>query len=100
MELSSKMHKKLDIFFTVFLCCALSGCVAYVDARREAGIIQSVGQSKAPNVAICYNPIFSEKEQLDELAKKTCAPQKAFYQNSKYFNCTLFYPNTAFYKCE
>ena len=100
MELSSKMHKKSDIFFVMFLCLVLNGCSAYVDARREAGVIHPVGQSRTPNIAICYNPVFNEMDQVDELAKKTCDPQKASYQNKKYFNCSLFYPNTAFYKCE
>ena len=100
MELSSKMHKFFDIFLAVFLSVALSGCTAYVDSRREAGVIHPVGQSQAPNIAICYNPIFNEVDELEELANKTCAPQKAVYQNKKYFNCSLFYPNTTFYKCE
>ena len=86
------MHKFFDIFFAVFLSVALSSCSAYVDSRREAGVIQPVGQSKVPNIAICYNPMFNEMVELDELASKTCAPQKAVYQNKKYFNCSLFYP--------
>lgn len=94
------MHKKSDIFFLTIFCLGLSGCVAYVDSRREAGVIHPVGQSQSPNIAICYNPIFNEVDELEELANKTCAPQKAVYQKKKYFNCSLFYPNTTFYKCE
>ena len=94
------MHKKIDIFFLIFFSCLLVGCTAYIDARREAGVIQFVGQSKGSNIAICYNPIFNDVGQLDELAQNNCAPQKAIYQDVKYFNCTFFYPNTAFYTCE
>ena len=100
MELSSKMRKNLHIFFVMFISIALNGCNAYVDTRREAGLVSSVGQSKSPNIAICYNPIFNEEQELKVLAEKTCEPQKASFQDKKYFNCTLFYPNTAFYRCE
>lgn len=94
------MHKKNNIFFLIFLSLCFTGCAPYVDARREAGIIQPVGQSQSPNIAICYNPVFNNDSKLAEIAEKTCAPKKAIYQSKKYFNCSLFYPNTVFYKCE
>ena len=97
--MSSKMHKFLHIFLVLLCCVALSSCRAYVDVRREAGLVASVGQSKESKVAICYNPLFNEEQELEVLAKQSCKTQKVSFQNKKYFNCTLFYPNTAFYEC-
>ena len=94
------MHKFLYIFCGIAFGFALNACTPYVDARRQAGQIDTVGQSHAPNIAICYNPIFVNKDELDTLALTECAPKKATYQDTAYFNCTLFYPNTAFYLCK
>ena len=94
------MHKKLYIFSCMVLSIALSACSAYVDARREAGFINPIGQSTPQRVAICYNPIFHDDEELLDLAKNTCKKGNVLYEDTMYFNCTFFYPNTAFYKCE
>ena len=94
------MHKFLYIFCCVFLTVALNACTPYIDARRQAGQIEAVGQSHKPNIAVCYNPVFSKKDKTDTLAATECAPKKAVYKDTKYFNCTLFYPNTRFYQCQ
>ena len=94
------MHKFLYIFCAFVLCFVLNACTPYVDARRQAGQIEPVGQSRAPNIAVCYNPLFANKDELNTLVLTECAPKKAIYQDVKYFNCTLFYPNTAFYLCK
>lgn len=99
-ELSSKMRKKIHIFFLVVISLFFTGCSAYVDQRREAGRIASVGQSSANQIAICYNPLFSDENDLAELAKEKCATKNAVLKNYKLFNCTLFYPNTVFYTCK
>ena len=94
------MHKKLYIFSCMVLSLVLNACTAFVDARREAGMITPIGQSSSQKIAICYNPLFHEDRELLELAKNTCDKKNVQYEDTKYFNCTLFYPNTAFYKCE
>ena len=94
------MHKFLYIFCGLVFGVVLNACTPYIDARREAGQVNPVGQSHAPNIAICYNPIFSDKSELEATALTECAPKKAVYQDTVYFNCSLFYPNTAFYKCK
>ena len=94
------MSKKKYLFFMVGLMMSLCACTSYVDTRREAGQLTPVGQSSPQRIAICYNPMFgSEAERLDQ-AKQACASGKARFEEAKYFNCALFYPNTAFYKCE
>ena len=94
------MHKFLYIFCDIAFGFVVGACTPYVDARREAGQIDPVGQSKAPNIAVCYNPVFSDDAEIAEVAKQACPSKKAKYQDTKYFNCTFFYPNTAFYKCK
>ncbi len=90
------MRKKIHIFLVSLIF--LTSCSAYIDTRREAGVVENVGQSTKEVVAVCYNPIFDE--QNEELAKEACSPKKAVYKDTKYFNCSLFYPNTAFYECQ
>lgn len=94
------MKKFLYIFCGILFCFALSACTAYVDSRREAGQIAPVGQSQPPKIAVCYNPIFSDEAELEQIALTACESKKIVYQDTKYFNCTLFYPNTAFYMCK
>lgn len=92
--------KKL-LFLTVLF---LSGCAQFepfVDARREAGQVQTVGQSSPDRVAICYNPLWSEMGKIEILAKEECAKTKRKIQvdGKKYFSCSLASPVTIFYKC-
>ena len=90
------MRKKIFLF----LILLLTSCTAYVDSRREAGSVASVGQSTDKVLALCYNPLFGNKDEQIRIANEACAPQKAVLKDTKYFNCALFYPNTAFYTCE
>lgn len=94
------MRKNIYIFFVIVSVFCFTGCTAFVDTRREAGQVQPVGQSAPHYLALCYNPMFHDQGELQALADKTCASGKATYDRTRYFNCTLFYPNTAFYKCE
>ena len=84
----------------MLVCLFFTSCSAYVDARREAGRLSSVGQSTTSQIAICYNPIFSDESDLAKLAMEKCDTKKATLRNYKLFNCTLFYPNTVFYTCK
>lgn len=73
----------------------------FVDARREAGQVQTVGQSRPDKIAVCYNPIWHSEKSVEQLAAEACAVQKkeAAYAETMYFNCRLMTPNTAFYTC-
>ena len=70
--------------------------------RREAGQIQSVGQSTNDKPAICYNPIWHDENQAQSLANEACARtnRKAVYVDQKAFSCRLFTPTTVFYQCQ
>lgn len=73
----------------------------FVDARREAGHVETIGQSTPDKVAICYNPIWSDDQEIEKLAVEACAQtkRKPQFDEKKYFTGTLVNPATAFYQC-
>ena len=92
-------------YLTALALLCLTACSEvgpFVDARREAGLPQPVGQSRPNRIAVCYNPLWHSEEKVAQLAIDACAEQKktATYEETRYFNCRLFTPNTAFYACE
>ena len=86
----------------VLLLSACGQVGPFVDTRREAGQVQTVGQSKPGRPAICYNPIWSSEEKIKELADQECQKinRKAVYEDTKWFSCCFINPSTAFYTCE
>lgn len=91
---------KKSILFLLFLsaCTQLN---PFVDARREAGQVLTVGQSTPDRIAICYNPLWADMDEVQKLADEACAQtqRKAQPDGEKYFTCTLVSPVTTFYKC-
>ena len=79
----------------------LTACAPYIDERREAGQIAHVGQSKPNKVAICYHFLRTDDDELLAMAKEACAKNGRVpeYEDTKYFNCALFTPNTRFFNC-
>ncbi len=92
--------KKVFIFSFLFIS-ACAQFEPFVDARHEAGQPTMVGQSTPDRAAICYNPLWSNMEQVENLAKESCAQtkRKIQFDTKKYFSCSLVTPATAFYKC-
>ena len=93
--------KKYILFLGLFLsACGQIG--PFVDAHREAGQVQLRGQSTPDKPAICYNPIWSDKKMVEQLAEEECQKtnRHAVYDNTSWFSCCLMNPSTAFYKCE
>ena len=93
--------KKLILSFTLFL----SGCgqfAPFVDAHREAGQVQLVGQSTPDKVAICYNPFWSDEKEILNLAEQECQKtnRHPVFSEEKWFSCRLVNPATKFYNCE
>ena len=93
---------KKSILGFVFLVSACGQVTPFVDAHREAGQIELVGQSTPDTVAVCYNPLWSDKEKVKKLAEQECAKtnRKAGYSDVKWFSCCLINPTTAFYDCK
>lgn len=92
------MKKNYLLYLFALILCA---CSPYVDAQRSAGIARYIGQSDNNTIAICYNPLTTDKTEIEQLANETCAvtKQKAIYKDTKYINCSLSRMNTAFYDC-
>ena len=86
----------------MLILSACSQVAPFVDAHREAGQVQLVGQSTPDKPAVCYNPFWSNKTKVKELAEKECQKtnRKAVYEDTDWFSCCLINPSTAFYKCE
>ena len=89
----------------IVLALFLSACgqiEPFVDAHREAGQVQLRGQSTPDKVAICYNPLWSNKKVVEELAKTECQKtnRQPVYSDTKWFSCCLMNPSTVFYDCK
>ena len=93
---------KKAILGLVLFVSACGQFTPFVDAHREAGQVQLVGQSTPDKVAVCYNPIWSDKNFVKMLAEQECAKtkRKAVYNDTKWFSCRLVNPTTAFYDCK
>lgn len=89
---------------TGVLVCLLGACTTvkpFVDSRREAGQRDTVGQSTADVVAVCYNKFISDRSQTYDLAEAECQKSRrhAVYESYSSFTCSLIAPYTAFYRC-
>ena len=92
-------------FCVLWMCAFLCGCSffrPFVDARKEAGRISTVGQSRADAPAVCYHPLWNKMEKVQQIAQVECQKlnKTAVLQDKKYFSCSLIAPVTAFYECQ
>ena len=96
------MKKSIYLLGAFLLLSACSQVEPFVDAHREAGQVQLRGQSTPDRTAICYNPIWSDKKDVEKLARQECKKtnRKAVYSDTKWFSCCLMTPSTAFYDCK
>ena len=90
---------------TLVLGLFISACgqfSPFIDSHREAGQVELRGQSTPDKVAVCYNPIWSDKKYVEKLANEECnkTNRKAAYDTTKWFSCCLMNPTTAFYDCK
>lgn len=91
--------------YLILLASLLSSCSQFApfeDMRREAGQIQTVGQSSNDQPAICYNPLWHDEEDILKLAQQACARtnKKAIFKQKTHFSCCLVNSSTAFYTCK
>ena len=93
--------KKIVVLGSALFLSACAQFEPFVDARREAGQLLTVGQSTPNKVAVCYNPLWSNEKEIEKLAADACAQTKRIPQldGRKYFSCTFVSPSTVFYKC-
>lgn len=83
---------------------ACSQIEPFEDRRREPGTdYVYAGESKKDSPVICYNPLFTDMEELQKQADELCQAERpdtyAVLQNKEYFSCRLFVPSKAYFSC-
>lgn len=97
----------LKLSLLLFLTLAVNACsqlAPFEDRRREPGTEYIyVGASKPEKPAICYNPLWEDKEDIQKMADKLCQTrnkgEKAELVKKEAFSCKLFVPTKAYFKC-
>jgi len=96
------MKNNIIILACLVLLNACSQFVPFEDRRREAGQLPTVGMSSDKVPVICYNPLWHDLKDTQELADAAClrTKKKAVYSHSDTFSCRLINPSAAFYTCK
>ena len=94
-------YQKIALICLSAAVFSLSACMPFVDARREASVVKSVGSSTDKNPTVCYG-LFGSQEEIDALAANECAKtgKKAVFKRKENFACYLFTPQKAVYECQ
>ena len=78
----------------------------FVDRRRNPGQDTNnlyVGPSKSNAPVICYNPLLTDDETLQQMADDECVKNntgdKAEFVKKRHFEGRLLLPSHAYYKC-
>lgn len=86
------------------LTVGLAACAPepFIDMRREAGQLYTVGSSSFEAPAICYNTAGTTREQVQALADAVCAEtgRVAVYERTDLLHCTVLQPHRALFRCE
>lgn len=96
---------KLSLLLSIILfTSSCSQFRAFEDRRREPGTEYIyVGSSKEQQPVICYNPLFENKDSLQDMADGLCqkyqSGTKAELIKKDAFSCRLLIPTKAYYKC-
>lgn len=85
--------KKLFIISSFFLVSACAQFEPFVDARREAGQVATVGSSK-PEAPVVCSGVFTSQKERQALADEECKKigKKAVSESVSLFDCKLFLP--------
>lgn len=82
----------------------LGGCAgeAFVDSRREAGLVEPVGASTADRPVICYAPGETTEAELYAMAQEVCARtnRTARFVGVKKWQCRMMTPHRAIFACQ
>lgn len=92
------------LFASVVSVCSCSEIRPFEDRYREPGTDYIYrGSSKPGAPAVCYNPLFYSKNDVDAIADKLCKSNneasKAEFNKKESFSCRLFVPSKAYYNC-
>ena len=100
----------VKIFLIAAIICLSSACSIlnpFIDRRREPGGIDMkklyVGESTPTDPAICYNPLVTDVEKVEQIATDECVRyqtgNKAEFVKKTTFTCRVLIPNHSYYKC-
>lgn len=108
MEILKLSSQKFTLMTIIMLF--LSGCSMlnpYIDRRRNPGV-QDVSQlysgpSTPEKPVICYNPLWTDEAELQQMADNECLKHKtgtrAEFVKKTYFDGKLLLPSHAHYQC-
>lgn len=73
----------------------------FIDMRREAGQLYTVGSSTLDRPAVCYNTMNATADEVQALADAVCAEtgRVAVYESSDVAHCTVLQPHRSFFTC-
>ena len=99
----SRLKLFLLLFSTIYVC-SCAEFRPFEDRYREPGTEYIYkGSSKPSSPAICYNPLFYDKNKIDAIADKLCKlhnpNSNARFNKKEVFSCRLLVPTKAFYNC-
>lgn len=84
------------------LAVALSACAGdpWVDIRREAGSLETVGESTRDRVAICHGAGATQADLLP-LAARECAKsgRQPTYVGTTKYQCRVLTPHRSYFDC-
>ncbi len=100
----------LKFYIACLLLFCMCGCGVFkpfVDRRRNPGVSDTnslyVGESKPDAPVICYNPLFTNDGELQQIADDVCVTEEtgdyAEFVNKSYLDGKLLLPVRAYYKC-
>ena len=100
---------RIKLIFCGLTLFAIMGCSLmepYVDRRRDAGQPLDrlfVGKSQLDAPVICFNPLYSEVDEVQKMADEECVRNekgnRAESVNKESFACTLLTPSYMYFKC-
>ncbi len=100
----------LKFYIACLLLFCMCGCglfKPFVDRRRNPGVSDVnalyVGESKPDAPVICYNPLVTGNDELQQIADDVCVNEEtgdyAEFVKKSYLDGKLLLPSRAYYRC-
>lgn len=100
---SALRRRAATVAFIAAAAGALAACAPepFIDMRREAGTLTTIGSSSLHRPAICYNTMNATREEVQALADAVCAEtgRVAVYQSTDMLMCTVLQPHRSLFSC-
>lgn len=97
------MPRSAAVALVAALASGLAACAPepFVDMRREAGTLTTVGSSTFDRPAVCYNTANATREEVQALADAVCAEtgRVAVYESTDLLRCTALQPHRSLFRC-